>query len=78
MIHSGGGSGTSLIVNGYSFASTRSGRARTTAHSLQPDVAIVVDVTHATDAPGIDVARDRVLVGQWDERLSRGAQPARW
>jgi endoglucanase len=28
--------------------------ARTTAHSLRPDVAIVVDVTHATDAPGID------------------------
>jgi endoglucanase len=30
------------------------GGARTTAFSLQPDVAIVVDVTHATDAPGID------------------------
>jgi endoglucanase len=28
--------------------------ARTTAHALRPDVAIVVDVTHATDAPGID------------------------
>jgi endoglucanase len=28
--------------------------ARTTAYSLQPDVAIVVDVTHATDAPGVD------------------------
>jgi putative aminopeptidase FrvX len=28
--------------------------ARTTAHSLRPDAAIVVDVTHATDAPGID------------------------
>ena len=26
--------------------------ARTTAFSLEPDVAIVVDVTHATDAPG--------------------------
>jgi endoglucanase len=31
------------------------GGARTTAYSLQPDVAIAVDVTHATDAPGIDV-----------------------
>jgi endoglucanase len=29
--------------------------ARTTAFGLQPDVAIAVDVTHATDAPGIDV-----------------------
>jgi endoglucanase len=28
--------------------------ARTVAHSLRPDVALVVDVTHATDAPGID------------------------
>jgi putative aminopeptidase FrvX len=28
--------------------------ARTTAYSLQPDVVVVVDVTHATDAPGID------------------------
>ena len=28
--------------------------ARTTAYALEPDVAIVVDVTHATDAPGID------------------------
>jgi putative aminopeptidase FrvX len=29
--------------------------ARTSAYALDPDVAIVVDVTHATDAPGIDV-----------------------
>jgi putative aminopeptidase FrvX len=28
--------------------------ARTFAHRVRPDVAIVVDVTHATDAPGID------------------------
>jgi putative aminopeptidase FrvX len=30
------------------------GGATTTAFSLEPDMAIVVDVTHATDAPGID------------------------
>jgi putative aminopeptidase FrvX len=30
------------------------GGARTTAYALQPDVAIVVDVTFATDQPGID------------------------
>ena len=30
------------------------GGATTTAYALEPDVAIVVDVTHATDAPGID------------------------
>jgi endoglucanase len=29
--------------------------ARTTAYALEPDVALVVDVTHATDAPGIEV-----------------------
>ena len=28
--------------------------ARTSAFEVQPDLAIVVDVTHATDAPGID------------------------
>src|SRR3954451_13250787 len=28
--------------------------ARTTAYSLQPDIAVVVDVTFATDAPGSD------------------------
>jgi putative aminopeptidase FrvX len=28
--------------------------ARTSAFALEPDLAIVVDVTHATDAPGID------------------------
>jgi putative aminopeptidase FrvX len=30
------------------------GGARTIAHSLKPDVAIVVDVGHETDAPGVD------------------------
>jgi putative aminopeptidase FrvX len=31
------------------------GGSRTSAFSLEPDAAIVVDVTHATDAPGIEV-----------------------
>jgi endoglucanase len=31
------------------------GGSRTSAFALAPDAAIVVDVTHATDAPGIDV-----------------------
>jgi endoglucanase len=34
---------------------TTFGGSRTSAFSLQPDAAIVVDVTHATDAPGIEV-----------------------
>jgi len=29
--------------------------ARTSAYNLQPDVAIVVDVTHETSSPGVDV-----------------------
>ena len=33
----------------------RPSAARTTAYALRPDLAIVVDVTHATDAPGVDV-----------------------
>ncbi len=31
------------------------GGSRTSSFALEPDAAIVVDVTHATDAPGIDV-----------------------
>ena len=34
---------------------TTFGGSSTTAYKLRPDVAIIVDVTHATDAPGIDV-----------------------
>jgi endoglucanase len=34
------------------------GGSRTSAFSLEPDAAIVVDVTHATDAPGIDVKEE--------------------
>jgi putative aminopeptidase FrvX len=33
---------------------TTFGGSTTTAYSLRPQVAIVVDVTHATDAPGVD------------------------
>jgi putative aminopeptidase FrvX len=34
---------------------TTFGGSTTTAYALRPDLAVVVDVTHATDAPGIDV-----------------------
>jgi putative aminopeptidase FrvX len=34
---------------------TTFGGAQTTAYALRPDLAIIVDVTHATDAPGIDL-----------------------
>jgi endoglucanase len=49
------------------------GGARSSAAALEPDVAIVVDVTHATDYPGIDKRRhgDYRLGG--GPVLSRGA-----
>jgi endoglucanase len=34
---------------------TTFGGAATTAYALRPDLAVIVDVTHATDAPGIEV-----------------------
>jgi putative aminopeptidase FrvX len=34
---------------------TTFGGSRTSAFALEPDAAIVIDVTHATDAPGIDL-----------------------
>lgn len=38
--------------------------ARMTAYHLAPDVAVVLDVTHATDTPGLDQAKHgRVLLG---------------
>jgi endoglucanase len=49
----GGAAGDVIAVAAVQEEITFAG-ARTTAHSLRPDAAIVVDVTHATDAPGID------------------------
>jgi putative aminopeptidase FrvX len=50
---------------------TTFGGATTTAFSLEPQVAIVVDVTHATDAPGIDAKE------QGKHELGSGAVIAR-
>jgi putative aminopeptidase FrvX len=49
------------------------GGARSSAHQLEPDVAIVIDVTHATDYPGIEKRKhgDYRLGG--GPVLSRGA-----
>ena len=49
----GGAPGDVVAVAGVQEEITMAG-ARTTAYALQPDAAIVVDVTHASDAPGID------------------------
>jgi putative aminopeptidase FrvX len=47
------------------------GGARSSAAALEPDVAIVIDVTHATDYPGIDKRR------HGDYRLGGGPVLAR-
>ena len=66
------------------------GGSRTSAFSLKPDAAIVIDVTHATDAPGVDVkeagkhelgsgpviSRGSTLNGELFELLHRTAEEA--
>ena len=51
----GGANGWELVAVAAAQEETTFGGSRTSAFSLEPDAAIVVDVTHATDAPGIDV-----------------------
>src|SRR3954447_23149009 len=50
----GGAAGDVVAVAAVQEETTFGGSA-TTAYALRPDLAVVVDVTHATDAPGIDV-----------------------
>jgi putative aminopeptidase FrvX len=50
----GGAAGDVVAVAAVQEETTFGGSA-TTAYALRPDLAIVVDVSHATDAPGIDV-----------------------
>jgi putative aminopeptidase FrvX len=51
----GGAPGWEVVAVAAAQEETTFGGSRTSAFSLEPDAAIVVDVTHATDAPGIDV-----------------------
>jgi putative aminopeptidase FrvX len=51
----GGASDWELVAVAAAQEETTFGGSRTSTFSLKPDAAIVVDVTHATDAPGIDV-----------------------
>ena len=48
-------------------------------HRLRPDVAIAVDVTHATDAPGIDATEtgEHLLRRRAGARARGGAEPRR-
>ena len=55
LVAEAGGAQWELAAVAVAQEETTFGGSRTTAFALQPDAAIVVDVTHATDAPGIDV-----------------------
>lgn len=63
---------TAVATTREEIASTGGG-ARSSAHRLEPDVAVVIDVTHATDYPGIEKRKhgDYKLGG--GPVLSRGA-----
>lgn len=55
LIAEAGGSGWEVAAVAAAQEETTFGGSRTSAFSLAPDAAIVLDVTHATDAPGIEV-----------------------
>ena len=54
LVHEAGGAPGDVCAVAVSQEEITFGGARTTAYSLQPDIAIVVDVTFATDQPGVD------------------------
>jgi endoglucanase len=54
LVHEAGGADADVCAVGVAQEETSFGGAYTTSYSLRPDVAVVIDVTHATDAPGID------------------------
>jgi endoglucanase len=55
LVADAGGSAWELATVAAVQEETTFGGSRTSAFSLAPDAAIVIDVTHATDAPGVDV-----------------------
>jgi putative aminopeptidase FrvX len=55
LVHEAGGAPGDVVGVAAVQEETSFGGSTTTAYALRPDVAIVVDVTHATDAPGVEV-----------------------
>jgi endoglucanase len=55
LVAEAGGGAWEMVAVAAAQEETTFGGSRTSSFSLEPDAAIVVDVTHATDAPGIDV-----------------------
>jgi putative aminopeptidase FrvX len=54
LVAEAGGSPGDIVAVAAVQEETTFGGSHTTAYSLRPDLAIVVDVTHATDAPGVE------------------------
>jgi putative aminopeptidase FrvX len=55
LVAAAGGAQWELAAVAATQEETTFGGSRTSAFALEPDAAIVIDVTHATDAPGIEV-----------------------
>ncbi|HEY7933160.1 MAG TPA: M42 family metallopeptidase [Solirubrobacteraceae bacterium] len=55
LVAQAGGGEWELVAVAAAQEETTFGGSRTSAFALEPDAAIVIDVTHATDAPGIEV-----------------------
>jgi putative aminopeptidase FrvX len=56
LVSEAGGAAGDVVAVATVQEETTFGGASTTAYALRPHIAIVVDVTHATDAPGVEVA----------------------
>jgi endoglucanase len=54
LVHEAGGAPGDVVAVAAVQEEITFGGARTTAYAVQPDIAIVVDVTHATDVPGVE------------------------
>ena len=54
LVSEAGGAPGDVVAVAAAQEETTLGGARTTAYGLRPDVAVVVDVTHATDVPGVE------------------------
>jgi endoglucanase len=55
LVSEAGGAAGDVVAVAAVQEETTFGGATTTAYALRPDLAIIVDVTHATDAPGVEV-----------------------
>jgi putative aminopeptidase FrvX len=55
LVYEAGGAPGDVVAVAAVQEETTFGGSTTTAYALRPDLAVIVDVTHATDAPGVEV-----------------------